>query len=574
MIAVGLLLPVLAVAVAVWIVRVSRHAPDQERAGWSLRRLLQYLFLLVALFSGASGVTRVLATALPAGRRIAGSTSDELALGLSLTLVAVPIWVVLWRVVRRRLVQGTEERASAAWSLYLAAAATVSLIIAYVNLVEVGAWALGAADFQGQALAAAVVWGAVWGGHTWLLRRPQLLPTGRLSDLAVLAGSAVGIVALAVGAGGVLYYGFGQIYHAVAGPALIEAATIDALRHSLVITILAAAVWWWYWLRQAVHVQRSSSWQVYLLALPTVGGLLTAVGSAAVALHAVAQWFIGEPDAVRAAVHFATLPASLAAMVVGTWAWRYHRAVLGTVDQRRGEPERAYEYLVAAVGLLAAVAGVTMAVVAAIEAVAPAPLAAVEPHGRNTLAAALTLLVIGAPLWWAFWRRLRAVTGAGERAELESPSRRAHLFVLFGLAGLAAAISIVVVLFVVLRDLLEVSLAATVVYDLRVALALTLTAGAVSAYHWTVHQEDRAAAPRQMRMRQHVLLVSADGRMLADRVAADTGATIRTLHRLDVAAAQIDAEHVTAAILASPHDRLLVTVDEDGTVHTIPYEAG
>lgn len=69
MIALGLLLPALTISLVVWIVRTSRHGALQERGGWSLRRLLQHLFLLVTLFSAANGVTRVLAAAMRAGRR-------------------------------------------------------------------------------------------------------------------------------------------------------------------------------------------------------------------------------------------------------------------------------------------------------------------------------------------------------------------------------------------------------------------------------------------------------------------------------------------------------------------------
>lgn len=67
--------------------------------------------------------------------------------------------------------------------------------------------------------------------------------------------------------------------------------------------------------------------------------------------------------------------------------------------------------------------------------------------------------------------------------------------------------------------------------------------------------------------------MSPDGQQPADRIAAATGATVRTWHRLDVAGGEVDADTVAAAILASPHERLLVTIDDDGTVHAIPYEA-
>jgi hypothetical protein len=161
-----------------------------------------------------------------------------------------------------------------------------------------------------------VAWGAVWGLHAWLLRRSTLAPVGPLSDLAVLAGSAVGVVALAIGAG-VVSDGLEQVYHAIAGPALVEAAATAALRRSLVVTALAAVVWWWHWLRRAVNAARTTPWHRYVLLVGVLGGLLTAVGAAAVALHTVAQWFTGEPEAGRAAVHFVGRPTSLAAGAVG-----------------------------------------------------------------------------------------------------------------------------------------------------------------------------------------------------------------------------------------------------------------
>ena len=171
------------------------------------------------------------------------------------------------------------------------------------------------------------------------------------------------------------------------------------------------------------------------------GGPIDPAG--AVALHTVARWFVGYPATAGAAVHFAGLPVPVATAVVGAWAGAYHRAVLG---DDRGAPQGAYPHLVAAVGLLAAAAGMALAIVAALRAMAPT-----RPH-------------------------------------------------------------------------------------------------------------------------RHVLLVSADGRALGHEVAARTGATVRTLHRLDAHAQHPDADGVVAAVLAAPHDRLLVTVDDDGSVHTIPYE--
>jgi hypothetical protein len=269
------------------------------------------------------------------------------------------------------------------------------------------------------------------------------------------------------------------------------------------------------------------------------------------------------------------LPGALAAGLVGAWVWWYHLTVVGQVPQhQRGEPERTYEYVVAAVGLGAVAVGVATAIGAAVQAVAPAPLAAGDPLGRNAIVVALTLLLLATPVWWVFWTRVQRRARAGDAAELRSSVRRSYLFGWFGVAGLTAAISVVVILFIVLRDLMAGELDVTVVHDVRVAIALVLVAGGVSAYHWSVQREDRAARPEQEQQRQprHILLVTSDGRTLADAVAERTGATVRTLHRLDVAHGRPDADAVADAILASPHARLLVTVDGDGTIHAIPYE--
>lgn len=568
MIVVGLL--ALALAAVAWLVSRRSHDTGDDGDDRSLRRLLQYLFLLVALVSAASGVTRLVTAALPAGDRLVGPEPADVALGLSLTIVAVPLWLVLWRAVRRRLAHDATERSSTAWAAYMAVAATTTLVVALGDIISVGTGVVTADAVAPQAVAAAVVWGAVWALHAWFLERSPLAPAGPRRHLVALAGSAVGLVTLATGVAGVLSFGLGQAYQAIAGSALIEGWSTADLRRSLIVASLGALVWWFHWLRHAITARRDTPWHLYVLLVGVLGGLLTATVSAGVTVHALLAWVLGDPDA-PAAIHFATTPRAVAAAAVGLWLWRYHVAVLHLVLHERGEPDRAYEHLTAAVGLIAATGGATMALAAVIDTLAPAPLAAAGARGGDTVAVALTLLLVGAPLWALFWRRLQDRVRTGPPAERQSPTRRTYLLVVFGVSGLTAAISAVATLFVVFRDLLEGRLAATVVHDMRIAIALVVAAGAVAAYHWAVHQEDRAAAPAQP-PRRHVLLVSADGEETAAVLARRTGASVRTLHRLDVDAATVDTDAVAAAIMASPHARLLVTVDADGTIHAIPYE--
>lgn len=570
---ISLLVPLIIIGVVVWIVQTQRQsAAGSARGVPALRRALVYTGLLAALIAASVGVTQLLTVAFTRGT-IAGDLTDQIALGLALTLVAGSVWLVLGRSVVANLGRAPEERASSAWGLYLVATTTGSLIVALVNVVRLGEALLRVEPFVPASLAAALVAVSVWSAHRWLERHPRLGPTSRLPALSVLAGSAVGLVALAIGLGNVLRFALASLYALLPGAGLVGGDTA-MLRAGIVVVVAAAPVWWWHWLHQGAVADRDTLWHAYVLLVAIFGGLVTAVTAAGSILGTALQWLIGEPGVVRAVAHFVGVPAAVAAGLVGVAIWRYHRTVLDAAPAGiRTGPERIYTYLAAGVGLVTAAAGATLAIVATIELAVPG-VRATGAGGRDSLAWALTLLVVGLPVWWAFWHRVQRHVTAGSNEERSSPSRRVYLFLLFGVAGLTAVVSLSVILFVVFRDLLEGALGVAALDELRVAVGLALTAGGISAYHWTVHREDRtqAADTPSIAHPRHVLLVGPDGRALASAVAADTGARVRSLHRLDTARADIDARRVAEAILAVPYDSVLVTIEEDGGMRVIPYE--
>ena len=565
------------VAGLVWLVLSSRRTvPGTDRGVHTLRRFLQYTFLLVALFTAGSGLGLLLKAVLPTDT-LADRRATDIALGVSLTVVAVPIWGSLWRVLSHRLAVDPDERASTGWALYLVAAATASLVLGYVQLVEVGRWLLGLVPYASDPVAYAVVWSGSWAAHAWVLESQRWRPTGRPAPLAALAGSVVGLVGMTVGGAGGVGAGLRELYRLASGPVFIDAPMRERLGVSVVVAAIGAAVWWWHWERRALVADRGGPWHVYVLLVGVLGGLLAAVIAGGAALHAVLQWWIGAPDAASAGVHFEVLPGAVATALVGTWVWWYHRSVLATgAGAVRTEPERVYGYLVSGVGLIAAAAGVTVGIMAAIQAFTPGALATIDPQGRNTLAVALTLLLVGAPLWSAFWIRLQGEAERLGRPERRSPTRRSYLVLLFGAGSVTAAVSVAVILFVVVRDMLERQLSVTVLHDLRAAIGLTVTAGATAIYHGLVHRRDRSLIPADEAggAPRDILLVSSDGRSLVTAVSSGTHAHVHGLHRLDLEPHAIDPDRITAAITASPYERVLVLVDEDDEVRVIPYDRG
>jgi hypothetical protein len=576
----GLALPLLVVGLVIWLVR-SRHHPgsEGESSTVDLRRLLRFGALFGTLVATSVGVARLLTYAWTEDL-VGTERADLLALGLALTLVATPLFVFLARRVVVTLRSDPVERASVVYGLYLVAASLGALVVAVVAAIRVGDGWLGVEPYEPGALALLAVAVPVWFLHLVALRHHELAPTSDVPLLGTFAGSTVGLVALAVGVGGSLRAGLGELYWAAFGPPMFE-PTSDLMLHSLVVVAVAAPVWWWYWLHEGRGEYRETLWQAYVLLVAVLGGMATAVAGAGVALATTLEWFIGDPFAVRAPAHFAALVPALAAVTVGTSVWAYHRRVLASATPPRTEPERAYEYLSAVVGLVAAAVGITATVVALVEAIVPASLVTSAPLDRGAVVTALTLLIVGTPVWAAFWWPIQRRAHAEPAIELRAPSRRVALTLVFGASAAVTAVSSVVFLFVALRDLIDGALGYGTLYELRVAAGLIVTGGAIAAYHWAVHREDRSLAPPpppslppppSAAHPYDVLLVGPDGAALASIVAADTGAHVRSLHRVDGPHLEVDGHRVAEAILAVHHPNVVVTIDHAGDIDVIPYE--
>lgn len=584
-----LLLGVLVIGGVIWF---THHRADidvgRDRDLAALRRWLQTFAMLATLGAAANGMSRLLAVGLTRDV-LAARRSEQVALGLALVVVAVPVGVLLWRRAVRVLLAEPDERAQPAWGWYLVVASTTSLIVAVVRLVRVGDLLAGLPGTEAEPLAAVLVSVPVWFAHQWLLAHPRLGATSTVPRVGVLAGSLVGLVPLAVGVGGLLRVGLGGLYELTLSPPVIASGPDELLGHSIALTVVAAPVWWWYWLDQASHGPRDLLWHVYVLPVAVLGGLAAALVGMGRVLWLGLAWALsvapaGLPAwaAPQAAAHFAGLPLALAAALVGLAVWGHHRVVLTAEPHglTRDEPERAATYLASTLGLGTVAVGTVMLVAAALTAAASSALAATGE--RSIVVTGLSLLLVGVPVWWVFWHRSQVRAHTEIAAERRSPSRRITLLLLSVVPGALALGSLVMVVFVVFRDVIEGVLDLGVLHELRIAVGLSLVAAAIAAYHVAVRHDDRrhhgegadrgeTAAPDTAVHPHHVLLLSPDGAQLAAEVAADTGARVQSLHRLDTPHLEVDAHRIAEEILQVHHPRVVVTVDPDGVVRVIPY---
>lgn len=563
------------------IVRLLGHRGDEaEKAevdrATSVRRLFVYGLMLVTLILGAVGATMIGQTLLTS------SWSDDertaLALGLAFLLVTGPAYAFLLRFARSRLRDDDGERSSLAWAAYLNTALASSLIVSTVMVLDVLAGVFGVDDFEWRAIAPVIVWTAVWAMHWFWLRPAHGLP----GDLHLAVGSLTGLITMLIGLGGLASVVGDEIYVSVverlpAGHESPELATW------LIAAGVGAVVWGWHWLGYYLRAERTSLWHVYALLIGTLGGLVTVVSSGATIAYWTAVWYLGNPRLDLPSEHFEHLPVAAAFLVAGMATWQYHRTVLrtgGSVD--RSEPIRAYDYLMAGSGLGATVVGATLALVALFESIA-ARITGDPSEVANQLILAVVLSVIGLPLWWTFWSRIRGHLEADPTTELGSLTRRLYLVVLFGVGGLTALISLIVVLFVGIDDLLDETFGGETLDSARVGLALVATVTGVAWYHLGVFRSDRAIteqlapappppAPRPP-PETHVILITPRDGELATALATATGAVVETwLREDDMVMPDIDIDELVARILEGAGHEVAVVVGPTGA-DVIPYVA-
>ena len=491
----------------------------------------------------------------------AGEDPTALAVSTAFTVVGVPLFTLLVVWTRRSLRADPREAHSRGWRLYITVAALTSLVMAMSNAQGVLSWATGLRGYDPSALAGFVVWGLLWFGHWYVDRRLTGAPEFSLHRLL---GSVVGLVASVAGAAALL----GDV---VAVFARLEPESVFAGGEHLflpgaVVLAVGLPVWLVYWGVPAGRYERDRLWLAYVLLAGVAGGLVTAIATASLALYDVLVWFLGDPASTEASAHFARVPDLAGAAAVGLVVWWYHRAVLragGTGE--RTEVQRVYEYLVAGIGLLAAAAGVAEMVVALVEALAgTSDLLVGGTQPLNTVLAAATLLAVGGPLWWIFWRRIEAAARVDPEEEHASPTRRVYVFVLFGVAGVAAVIALLVGVVMALQDVFAGTVSAETLRGVRYPVGIIAATGAVSAYHWHVYRDDRGYLRAGRRGPRFVLLVGPADPDVGKALARKTGGRVEVWARADGLGQPWSVDELAATLAGREDDEVVVVAGDHG----------
>lgn len=591
-------------AVAVTLVAVLRRGEDTgdeaESGLGPLKRVFFYLLSFIALGVASSGITLLLTTVLDSlfGKPSITGGQTRIALALALTIVATPIWLLLWMRVQQAARQFPAEHRSLGRKLYIYLVLGVTAAVAAGFLVSLLRWIMDGSEFSGLKIAAPVVMAAIWAYH-WQVEASegQITHQARIvRNLYVYTAALYGLAMFATGVGSILHRFLLEAYDGLVKTQVFvpgqHALWTESVKNAIAMSLVGGAWWLGHWHRIARDDQEPGIRQVYLYLFAVLGGATTVVVSLAILLFGTLSWLLGSPGVERAALHFRFLPGVISGLVIGTSLWGYHATVIGLETHRAADhfqgARRVYQYLVSALGLATLAVGLVVLIGTAIGILAREgqPTLSGAAWWRSSLALGITLVAVGGPLWGHYWSSVQREVSRNPAVERTTASRRVFIYGVFCFALLTTLGTLSALLYIFLRDLLEGHVTMTTLQDVKWFIAALAMAGAISVYYWMVLQEDRRSqdalasqAPpvpaSGMRRKRVTALVAPEAEGLVREIEQRLGYRIILWRSLADGGAPAlvpaDIDAVPDRITQAPGDRVLLIIDASG-VRLFPYE--
>ncbi len=556
----------------------------------TVRRFYFYIVSFVALMMAANGVVQIAVFVLDGlfDTAVVSADRTRLAVGLSLTIVGLPLWFIHWRIIQRKVGELPVETRSILRKVYIYVVLAVGAAFFLGAAMQLLQFILRTEDFSGGPWAAVPIWGAIWLYH-WRLENEEGQPTDdtlAVRRLYIYLFAAGMLSVAAVGAAIVIHTILREAYDALSSSALATRSGLwgAGTREAVGSSIVAGAAWAAHWLYFARGDYDSTLRHLYLNVYAMLGGFVTILIALGILIYNVLQWLIGVPDNDLARDHFRFLPAVVTSIAVGGGILAYHWLVSewerGLSAEQIG-PRRAYPYVLAAIGLGTLAGSVVTLVILAVGVLTEGGDAAIvgQELWRNTLVMALTLGILGGPLWGYYWYKTQSRVNAGDVAERTSQPRRIFLYGVIGVGMLAFLGGASFVIFVFFRELLDGDMS-EVLRDGKEAVGFLAGVAVFVPYYWGVLRTDRREAPevevQALPERKAVtVLVTSGAEDLLLELEAALGYGVTPLLMADPESKMPDPTEYTVQVLAdrvaAAAGRNVLLVPEENMYRVISY---
>ena len=462
-----------------------------------LAAFVAFAILLQGAYGLATDIARAAAWFRPAG--------DPEATWIAMIIVALPVWLVHEFLLRRAADRHSEETGSVLRKLYVhgtLALASLYVFVGSIQIIEDIAGDFEGLEHIGGALVAAGLWYYLW-------RRENLegqpTPGTRTVMRWRVYGLSVVFLTAAVTATYWIAYGLAYATYSLvfdAADTLITAEDFqDPIRTAAGWAIVGVTAWAIQWRTVATTDEESVLRQVYLYGFAFIGGASLALWGAAATIYIVIAQLVGADNTATAVAYFRQFILPVVGLLIGGVLLGYHWSILRRDAARRIPSQRplpesragqahlssTFKYIMSAVGLIALVPGLMALFMALLDPLTGDNLFASSNEQQEFLAVALTMIIVGVPLWSVFWWRVI-------KADPHSLVRRIYLYVALIALGGTWLFTLIALLAAVLTEILGQG--SGFLDDALVpSLSIVIPAAAFFAYHVTILRDDSRRAP-------------------------------------------------------------------------------
>jgi len=554
------------IAIVVLIVRkVSSKGVSTNSPAQPVRLFFQFAFTLGLFITFNVGIAGLLGKVLGASQDIV-SDQSSLASNLAFVVVSGPllVWLMLW--LKKSIARNPLDATGFVPTFFATLAAIISLLVFLFAAISTTNDLLHGVSSAGNTSARAIVWGIAL---VAVLRVSNAVIPKDDFRIQYFVGSVITAIAAIVGLIQILSSLFAAIlsqpiFAGSQAPAMVSsrANTFDGF----VILAFAGALWFYYWIKNANTKSNETMWLLYVLVAGVGGSLVLGLTSLTVTIYKLLVWFIGNPATQVLAEYFDGAPTGAASAIVGLLAWWYHKSLL-PVESTRSETQKIYEYLVAAISLVASTVGISIVIVAIIDSLSKSII--VGDALVNTLIGAATVILVSGPVWIRFWNRIQSFAKDSPDQELTSPIRRVYLFLIFGVGGIAAVISLITIVFQIFDGILSSTFGSGTLNEMRFALGILISTGIVAGYHWEIYRHEKDVDVAFGAPTKSVLLVGPVDNDFVNQLKLATGAKVAIWQRNDAGDMSWPTEKVIDLVQQADGEQLLMILGATG-VSVIP----
>ena len=408
----------------------------------SIRRLYFYLVAIISIEVVVWGLVGLLRSIVD--QTVSGG-ADALATALALILVGLPIFLVHWLWAQRVSAREEEEKEATLRAVFLYAILLGTLIPVVQNLLSfidrslVQVTGLGVArafaSFRNQTLAdnliaigmnlvvAAYFWNVLRGEWTTLKDKENFSEVRRLYRYIWML---YGLLMTVFGAQQILRF---LVY--IPGYVLGEMGR-EVVVNGTALLVIGTPVWVYAWRviqdSLADPAEMGSNLRLGILYLLALGGVITVVTTSSMLVNVLMTRILGADWTTKYFVQQLSGPISVGVPLGMVWAYYGHwlsRHIAAIGDRvRQAGMKRVYNYILAFIGLVVSFIGVATLLSFIID-MTTSQSYLMSASFRSSIATAISLLLVGLPLWLLTWRPMQVEALA--QSELGDHARRSVL---------------------------------------------------------------------------------------------------------------------------------------------------